>query len=405
MKLSPGNHKNPPFPFNTLLRRTIITYPYLYLFLFLFFPGCNWNWLLNRHESFNSWKTVFILLDTAGIKVKMSKPQLTIDWHITQRCNLKCKQCYAAGEQFKGEVGTQRTGRIIDKILNLKNDLNLRVTLTGGEPLLRDDIFDIASAFSENDIPISLTTNGTLVQKNIDRIISSGMTKIQVSIDGMRRVHDYLRGFNSFDSAIQALRLLNREDLLPSVMTTVNSYNFKQVPEIIDLVRSLNIPLLCMQRFIPTSRGADFKNLSLKPNSCRDLLEYIISKKEELKDEICIVTPDPLKVLIERQEATGCPIGNNILALTPNGDMLPCCKLPISLGNILSQDFHEAWNSEIMDTFRGGHNLKGKCLHCVHREVCRGCRAASYAACGDYLAEDPQCWLKSSNRNRTVNLS
>lgn len=325
----------------------------------------------------------------------MLKPPLTIDWHITQRCNQACKHCYAGGEQFHGGISTLETIRIIDKILGLKNDFDIRVTITGGEPLLRDDVFEIASSLSENDIPISLTTNGLLVRKNIDKIVSSGITYIQVSIDGMRSIHDYLRGFNAFDSAMDALRLLKREDLFPSVMTTVNSYNFKQVPEIIDLVRSMNIPLLGIQRFIPTGRGAGFKNLALTPENCRDLLEYIMNKKEELKDEICIVAPDPLKILIDTREATGCPIGNNILALTPNGDMLPCCKLPIRLGNILSMDFHDAWNSKIMDEFRSSRNLKGKCGRCEHKEICRGCRAAAYATCGDYLADDPQCWMES----------
>lgn len=324
----------------------------------------------------------------------MPKPLLTIDWHITQRCNQACKHCYATGEQFRGEATPQETIRIIDKIHSLKNDFNIRVTLTGGEPLLRDDIFKIASAFSENDIPISLTTNGLLIHKNIDKIVNSGITYIQVSIDGKRSAHDYLRGFNAFDSAIDALHLLKRENLLPSVMTTVNSCNFKQVPDIIDLVRSMNIPLLGIQRFVSTGRGAGFKNLALTPDNCRDLLKYIMSKKEELEDEICIVTPDPLKILIDKQKAAGCPVGKNILALTPNGDMLPCCKLPISLGNILSLDFYEAWNSKIMNTLRGNHNLKGKCSHCVHKEICGGCKAAAYATYGDYLAEDPQCWME-----------
>jgi radical SAM protein with 4Fe4S-binding SPASM domain len=219
------------------------------------------------------------------------------------------------------------------------------------------------------------------------------MTYIQVSIDGLRNVHNYLRGFNSFDSAIDALRLLERENLLPSVMTTVNSYNFKQVPEIIDLVRSMNIPILGIQRFIPVGRGEVFKNLALAPEDCGDLLNYVMRKREELKDEICIITPDPLKVLIDKQEAAGCPIGNNILALTPNGDMFPCCKLPINLGNFIFQDFHEAWNSKIMETLRCSRNLKGKCRYCEHREICKGCRGAAYATHGDYLAEDPQCWL------------
>ncbi len=138
----------------------------------------------------------------------MPKPSLTIDWHITQRCNQACKHCYAAGEQFRGGATPQETIRIIDQILGLKNDFNIRVTLTGGEPLILDDVFKIALAFSENDIPISLTTNGLLVHENIDKIVNSGITYIQVSIDGLRSVHDYLRGFNAFDSAIDALCLL-----------------------------------------------------------------------------------------------------------------------------------------------------------------------------------------------------
>lgn len=323
----------------------------------------------------------------------MLKPPLTIDWHITQKCNLACKHCYAAGEQFQGEIGTLEIFRIIDKIFCLKDDFNIRITLTGGEPLLKEDIFKIAFAFSEYDIPVSLTTNGLLVCKNIDKIVSSGITCVQVSIDGLRSVHNYLRGSDAFDSAIDALCLLKRENLVPSVMTTVNSYNFKQVTGIIDLVHSMDIPLFGIQRFVSTGRGAGFKNLAITPENCRALLKYIMRKKEELKDEICIVAPDPLRMLIDEQEAAGCQIGNNILALTPNGDMLPCCKLPISIGNILSMDFHDAWNSRIMDEFRSSRNLKGKCGCCVHKGICKGCRAAAYAASGDYLAEDPQCWL------------
>ncbi|MBU4492380.1 MAG: 4Fe-4S cluster-binding domain-containing protein, partial [Euryarchaeota archaeon] len=93
----------------------------------------------------------------------MPKQLLTIDWHITQKCNQACKHCYAAGEQFQGEVTPQTLG-IIDKMLSLRKDFNIRVTLTGGEPLLRDDVFEIASLLMENSVPISLTTNGILVR-------------------------------------------------------------------------------------------------------------------------------------------------------------------------------------------------------------------------------------------------
>lgn len=323
----------------------------------------------------------------------MSKPFLTIDWHITQQCDQRCRHCYAASEHFQGEIGHSEAIRIIHKILNLKNDFNIRVTLTGGEPLLMADVFQIASLLSKNDIPISLTTNGILVGKNIDKIVRSGISYIQISIDGTRQVHDYLRGSNTFEAAADAIRLLNTEDVMLSVMTTVGSYNFNQVPEIIDTVRNLGIPLLGIQRFVPSGRGADFKNFALTPARTRELMEYIAGKKDELKEEICIVTSDPLRLLVDRQETAGCMLGRNILVLTPKGDMLPCCKLPINLGNLLTMDFYEAWHSGILDTVRNSDNLKGKCRGCKYRHSCRGCRAAAYAAYGDYLAQDPQCWL------------
>lgn len=322
----------------------------------------------------------------------MSKPPLTIDWHVTQRCNLTCRHCYAAGEYFQGE--SQETTRIIDTLLDLGDNFTLQVTLTGGEPLLREDVFDIASRLSEHAIPVSLTTNGLLVRKTLDSIVQSGIGYLQVSIDGTRELHDALRGKSSFDAALDALELLTREDLFASVMTTVNRLNVNQVPEIIDIVHRMNIPLLGLQRCIPTGRGREFRDAALAPTAWRDVLNYVIAKKEELKDELSIMTPDPLMILVDKQQTAGCCIGRNILALTPNGDMLPCCKLPIRLGSILSRDFPDAWNSRIMNTLRDGSHLRGKCGKCPYREACRGCRAASYAASSDCLGEDPQCWLE-----------
>jgi len=244
----------------------------------------------------------------------------------------------------------------------------------------------------DRGIWVTLTTNGVLVKDRIREIVGSGISLVQVSIDGLEASHDYLRGTGSFAKARESIELLTWEDIPVSTMTTVSRYNVGDVPTIIDFALENHISFMCFQRFIPIGRGTSCQDLALKPGELKNLLEFLFQKKEELKGSIFLDTTDPLGGLLMEKQGIGCPIGASILTLTPRGDVLLCCKLPIKIGNILEMGFESLWSNDAVNVFRR-RELKGKCGACPRKSTCGGCRAAAYALNKDYLGEDPQCWL------------
>jgi len=331
----------------------------------------------------------------------LDKKSFYIQWHFIERCNLRCRHCYQKNFEFR-EFEESKLLRITDILEHTlkKWEKSGRISLTGGEPLLRKDLLlKLLQFFETSDVFywISILTNGTLVDKSIaDQMKGfSKLQEIQVSLDGACAVsHDRLRGKGSFDKAVEGLKLLKREGFNISIMFTLHKQNREEALKIIQLAEDLGVDFLTIERMVPFGQE-DIKNFYLEPNELKEIYEAVYRKKVEIekKGRLKIRVSRPLWGLIEKNIGGFCPAGFSSLAVLHDGTVLPCRRLEIPIGNILDDGLFKIWyTSEVLWKLRNKNLLGGKCRTCEMLGNCGGCRAIAHALINDFNAQDPQCW-------------
>ncbi len=336
-------------------------------------------------------------------------------WHITERCNLRCIHCYQEGYNIRSEFSLTQLKRIADQvILALKKwHKRGRIALTGGEPFLKKELFPLMEYLEQNEYiwRIGILTNGTLIDEKIaDRLTTfQKLYYIQISLDGAsEETNDLIRGKGSYKKAIDSFRLLHRKGINTRLMFTVQKRNLQEVPSLIDLAIKEKIDTLTIERFVPEGKGSEIKDWFLTKEEVHNLFQYVswrsdteYQKKTPLKilkyrtlwanidPERAKTTDVPLEIDLGGM----CSIGIDSLTILPDGTVLPCRRLPIPIGNLKNDSIFKIWyTSDLLWKIRNKNNLKGKCNGCDLIPRCSGCRATAYAITGDYLAEDPQCW-------------
>jgi radical SAM protein with 4Fe4S-binding SPASM domain len=338
-----------------------------------------------------------------------------IQWHITDRCNLRCPHCYQEVYNSKSELSLSDLRKIADQITNAlkKWKKKGRIALTGGEPFLKSEIFPLMEYLEqdENVWRIGVLTNGVLIDDDIVNRLKE-FTKlyyIQISLDGTtQETNDFIRGKGSFKKAINSFRLLHDNEINTRLMYTVHKKNFHDATSLIDLAISENIKTLTIERFVPEGKGAEFKDWFLSKDEIHKLFQQI-SQRSELEYQKgtplqiikyrtlwAMIDPDRTKipdVPLEIDLGGMCSIGIDSLTILPDGTVLPCRRLPIPIGNLINDSIFKIWYaSDLLWEIRNKNNLKGKCNKCELIPRCSGCRAIAYAMTGNYLSEDPQCW-------------
>lgn len=303
---------------------------------------------------------------------------------ITGRCNLSCSHCYR---------GTDASIDLINITLLLSQLAEIKpyyITISGGEPLLLKDIFSIAEKLKKVCKKLLLTTNGTLVQdfpKNHFEIFD----EIQISLDGDKIIHEYIRGKNTFERAIKSAKYL-KDIVHVSFLCTVHAMNYHEICNITQIARTMGVSpklgRMCgfgQSNLVPVNDPIMWKNMLEKaarqgvPND--DPLNFWLSEKKK-------------KCIQKDRIVGGCTAGIAGVAISPELDVYPCVKLRIPAGNLKEQSLKDIWlNSPLFASLRDWHNLKGHCPSCEYVSICRGCRADAWARTGDYLAPDPLCWL------------
>jgi len=328
---------------------------------------------------------------------KLLKSSFYLQWHITKKCNLRCKHCYF--KEHIGESVLQTLKKDFLKIEQLSKSLGkkLIITITGGEPLLYPQFFSLLHYLSTKMTvkEIHIASNGTLIDDQLAaRLKKYNVKKIQISIDGIEKNHDAIRGKGSFKKAINGVKILCKNGLKVSVQMVVNKKNIGDVDDILEILKNLKVNEVRFSLFVPIGTGESLKNLALSSSDVKQLfykLEELSRKYKKPK----ILKGRPLWCLVNKKESGVCDFDSGI-CLMPNGDLYPCSRLPISIGNIRKQGIFEIWyNSDFMWLHRNFENLKGKCHNCKFVKNCRGCRAMAFAYTGDHLMEDPTCWLNT----------
>ena len=334
-----------------------------------------------------------------------------IFWETTAVCNLSCQHCRVLPEEDArvGELTTDEATRFLD---DLSQHFSPLLILSGGEPLCRPDIFEIASYATGKGLAAALATNGTLVTEDVaERIRDSGIRRVSISLDGPNAdVHDVFRGLpGSFDAAVAGLKRIQVVGVSTQINTTVTRHNVDFLPETLQLALDLGVDAFHIFCLVPVGCGMEIADdQQIPPDRYEEVLRWLFEKSREVNIHLK-ATCAPHYYRIMRQLASsekllprqthgmsavtkGCLAGQNVCFISHTGEVFPCGYLPLSSGNIREKSLAEIWNtSPIFEALRDVSQLKGKCGVCEYRFVCQGCRARAYGCTGDFLAEEPYC--------------
>ncbi|WP_293445463.1 radical SAM protein [Persephonella sp.] len=358
--------------------------------------------------------TEYIKKTLKGEKIKPF-PGVILIWNLTNVCNLFCQHCYSSANTVR--TGEPTLEDIKAQIPYLKKAGVRYLILSGGEPLLREDIFDIARLFNESGFITTLSTNGILVsEKNIDRI-KENFSYVGISIDGDEETHDRFRGMKgAFKRSLNGIRLVLQAGIKTGMRFTITSQTYRSIPYIFKLAEKENIPKIYFSHLVYSGRG---RNLSqAEKEEYKKIVYQIINKAFEYVEKgipIDIVTgnneadavlfykifkeryPEKAELLYENLKIWGGnQAGVRIADIDYRGFVKPDTYFPLKLGNIYEKDFYQIWNSNgILSKLRQHPRpVKGKCEECSFLDICNGnSRSRAYAVYGDYFAEDPECYI------------
>jgi radical SAM protein with 4Fe4S-binding SPASM domain len=331
-----------------------------------------------------------------------------ISWNVTRRCNLECAHCYLPAKTKKdnsgtssiSELTTSKAVRLIDQIALVNPEVML--ILSGGEPLLREDLFELSAYASGKGMMVVLGSNGLLIDAAAaKKLRQSGVSGISISLDSVDpEIHDAIRSCKgAWKRAVAAIELCRNADLAVQINTVVTSKNCDKLPELISYARGLGAQVFSPFFLVCTGRGEEQTDIS--PEQYEKVLSVIAEEQGRYVDMKIRTRCAPTMRRILHKRNPGSPLlkigagrclaGLSYCRISPEGDVTPCPYMPLSAGNVREREFKNIWeNSELFDSLRNPA-LKGKCGECVYRLLCGGCRARAYAARKDYLAEDPWC--------------
>lgn len=329
-----------------------------------------------------------------------------ISWNVTRRCNLECVHCYLPAETKKvrsalsEELTTGEAFALIDTMASVNPEAML--ILSGGEPLLREDIFELSAHASGKGMMVVLGSNGVLIDEPLACMLrQSGISGISISLDSLDpEIHDAVRASpGAWKRAVAAITHCADAGLSVQINTVVTKKNYDQIPGMIAYSKSLGAKVFSPFFLVCTGRGEELTDIS--PRQYENALSCIIDAQEG-DGAIMVRTrcaPTVRRILYERHPESAllkmntgsCLAGRSYCRISPEGDVTPCPYLPLSAGNVRERDFGDIWrNSDLFNSLRKP-SLKGKCKECTFSLLCGGCRARAYAAHNDHLEEDPWC--------------
>ncbi|MBE0534728.1 MAG: radical SAM protein [Phycisphaerae bacterium] len=345
-------------------------------------------------------------------------------WESTIRCNLSCAHCRRidGDETACKDLTTEQARTMIDQLAEVGRSQPFMPILvfSGGEPLCREDIFELIDYARGRDIRAALATNGTLVDETITRRIKdSGVARVSVSLDGATaEVHDRLRQLSgSFEQALAGIRCLAHHGVPFQINVTLTKHNAHQIEDVYQLARTLGAAAVHIFMLVPVGCGQVLAETDmLSPEQYEEMLVSICRLDGRGEIEIKVTCGPHYERVIRQHgldkvrrasapshaaapgahphgKATrGCLAGLGVIFVGHQGDVFPCGYLPVKCGNILEQPLKDIWHgSPDLARMRDSDALEGKCGGCGYRALCSGCRARAFAATGNYMAEEPFC--------------
>lgn len=353
-----------------------------------------------------------------------NKDPFIVIWELTRACQLKCLHCRAEA-QYKTdprELTFEEGKKLINEIYEMNNPM---LVFTGGDPLLRKDVFDIAEYAVKKGVRVSMTPSATpnVTKESIEKAKEVGLSRWAFSLDGpTAEIHDHFRGTaGSFDLTIERIQYLHELEIPIQINTVISRYNYEYLEEMAALVEKLQCVLWSVFFLVPTGRGQEKDMISpvehekvfiwlqelskrvpfdIKTTAAQHYRRVFIQQKmkeEKNKENISYLdalTSQGLTGSIDGlgRAPKGVNDGNGFVFISHIGDVYPSGLLPIKAGNVREQPLAEIYReSPIFKDLRNPDKYKGKCGVCEFRYVCGGSRSRAYAMTGDYLESEPFC--------------
>ena len=325
-------------------------------------------------------------------------PLRMVAWELTRNCNLSCIHCRASAAlgPHVGELTTDECKGVIDDILAFSSPT---VILTGGEPLMRDDIFDIINYGNDKGLRLVIAINGTLLTKEKAlKLKEGGIKRVSLSLDGKEKTsHDTFRGVEgSFDAVMTAGAMLLEVGLPFQINTTVTRLNADDLEDIYKLTRSIGAVAWHIFMLVPVGRGEGLKGEELDAKTYEDVLErlYGMEKKNEIEMKVTCA-PHYYRIVKEKGDtpkSAGCLAGKSFMFISHRGMAQPCGYLEVPSGDVRKAGVRKVWEeSPVFGRLRDLSSYKGKCGDCKFLKICSGCRARAYELTGDILEAEPLC--------------
>jgi AdoMet-dependent heme synthase len=370
-------------------------------------------------------------------------------WESTKACNLTCRHCRAVPQRALGptELNTSDALSLIDAIAEVAKPV---MVLSGGEPLFRPDLFDIAEYGVATGFRMALATNGTLVTERVAaKIADAGISRVAISLDGADAdTHDRFRGLpGSHGLALRGIHNLRAEGVSVQINSTIAKHNVVQVPRLLDLALELGADALHLFMLVPVGCGLEIAPTEMLPaDEYERVLHWFDAQSRDCPIDLkATCAPHYYRIRAQRLEeersrgdrsgtfiapgtrakaapsmmsggrhgqhlsamTRGCLAGTSVCFVSNEGRVYPCGYLPVSAGDTRAQRFADIWNaSPVFAQLRDPGAYEGKCGECRYEAICGGCRARAYAATGSFLAEEPFCTYRPElDRGRPATIS
>lgn len=345
-----------------------------------------------------------------------------VAWEITRSCNLFCAHCRGSStySDYEDELSTEECFRLIDEILEAGRPI---IILTGGEPLVRHDVLQIAKYAVNKGLRVVMGTNGTLITHEMaTKLKNVPISRLAISVDfPVANLQDDFRGqTGAFEAAMVGIARARQAGIQVQINSTITKLNVHYLKELLSL--SLEVGAVAFHPFllVPTGRGKSLQSVELSPEQYEEVLNWIYDKQLELGGRMFFKPTDAphyLRIVKQRQKQSrasgtpspgkpastfghdpantitrGCLAGTGFCFISHQGRVQGCGYLDVEAGNVRTQPFSQIWaDSTLFNDLRNLSNIKGKCGVCEYKRICGGCRARAYEATGDYLEAEPYC--------------
>ncbi|MCB1764503.1 MAG: radical SAM protein [Candidatus Competibacteraceae bacterium] len=319
-------------------------------------------------------------------------------WLATNACNARCLHCSSnSAQRSADELATKEVYAMVDDFVEAGV---VDLGISGGEPLIRKDLFQIIAFVKSRGMSVGVATNGAKLDRwKAEKLADLEINRLQISLDGLAEPHETLRCWPGlFERALSTIELAKNCGIRVHVCCTISQLNVDQLDTFVECVASLGVSRLNLSRFVPTGRGVE--SLDLPSQRWQEVIKTCVRLRNKYVGRLEIVSHLAQQILVDdivtdMPGFIGCQAGRGQGCITANGTIFPCVLLPIPLGNIREASFRDIWQgAPVVQQLQDRSNLQGRCGSCDVQSRCGGCRAVAFAKTGQLFGDDPRCWLQ-----------